>query len=150
MINNDAKDQPRHTTKRKIGEDVDYFLRIWRNTEAAYIPKVSAEIRRHECNTTKTADFSSKLIMIDILEEFKSNDLTPEQLIAVNRKEGREWAGLGHSRWTNGFYLESASAYIHAAKFNGSRTTAIKHLIATPFALLLKFTKFADYHPILL
>lgn len=142
MIRSSLTSNERFTKQRKIGEDVDYFLRIWRKTEAAFIPEISAEIRRHESNTTKTLEFSSSLIMLDILAAFTSHSLTDEQLLAIRNKKGRAWSSLGYGKWTNELYLQAATAYIHSLQYPGSRVTAIKHLTATPAVLVVSFLKF--------
>lgn len=124
--------------QRRIAEDVDYFLRIWCKTRAAFIPKICVEMRRHGNNASATLEFSHNKNMIEILTELQSLPLSSLQKRAVLARIGREWTGLGYKHWQNEEYLPSTVAYINALRFPDRRLNALKHIAALPLAKLIR------------
>ena len=134
LVRRDAIGARRFDTSRRIGEDIEFFARIWVETQAVVIFDILCELRRHEDNASAVLPQPHQLNVIDILTSLRSHARTDQQRAAVRARIGREWASLGYARFHKGDALLAAKAYARALAVPGSRLTSALHLAALPLA----------------
>ena len=122
-----------------LGADLHYMLRVYPRVQAGYIEEPLAELRRHGANTSQS-DIMQRPV-IDVLATFATESVAQAHMDTLLLRLGRDWAGLGYTRFWEGKPVEAAAAYLSALRYPGSRMTALKHLAALPLVPLLRLKK---------
>jgi hypothetical protein len=112
------------------GEDLYFVMRVYERCQAAYIPEILAEVRRHEGNISKSMLDMEPWLLEGLLLLEKT--VAPHHRRAVRARLGRKCASIGyHSFWQKQF-LMAARHYLKTLEYPGRRINALLHLAALP------------------
>ncbi len=126
----------RFDTDLRRAEDVDFMTRLCARTKGAYLAEPTAELRRHEGNTTGQHAATERAYVDSLLAAKKGLrdhlKAAPGRRRALERTIGRAWARIGYLAFHQKQPTRSAAFYLQALRHPGVRSTAMKHLLALP------------------
>lgn len=119
----------RFTPDIRVGEDVEFFARLWMKTKAAFINKRLAWLRIHGSNASKQERGEHNARLIKLFENLETSILSQEQDHARRQRIGREWSAIGYIGWRRRNLRQMISGYSKSLLYPGERLKTVAKLI---------------------
>ncbi len=121
----------------RLAEDLHYIMRAYTRGAAAFLPDALAEVRRHGTNSYSVPAEMLQPVL-EALQMLEREALSPPQRRALRTRIARAWRGIGYHEFWNGRVSSAVSAYARAAAMGEQRRDALRHVVASPAAVLLR------------
>jgi hypothetical protein len=112
-----------------VGEDVDFFARLWMKTNAAFINRQLAWLRVHNSNASKQEHGQHNTRLIELFDKLETSVLSQEQDHARRQRIGREWSAIGYIGWRRRDLRQMITGYSKSLLYPGRRLKTASKLI---------------------